>query len=682
MPDLLDLKCSYSRKAFTCIINSDYFEYYPYGYYNLYNLNDLKTYSLLYEVPPFEVILPKIKIIKIKIKENDNKEPIIIGEKGIIYLVTNYNDNKRNIFDASDIEEKTKFETMIYEDLRSNIIYCRLWKPIIDNLRIICKLNNVDITQKFKLETVNFNYNEYIINISFEKYLTFKKINNEIPFLYSDRQFIDIREDIENYNLKFKIETYNNELLYLYGEVNNSLIIDKCQKNEKELSCYVSREKLEEILIKINEQFRVGALNYKEGLVKFIGVLNITINHKITKKEDIYIGIIGSLTDDTIIRIPFGFKTNVTNLPNIYSDFKDNCYFKKFNDNPLLYLCRFDTKREFIFGNLTNEIVLNNLHYKYNFRIQPFKEIFNVSINNNYYKADSTQLIFPEILDFTSDDTLTFTLIILSPSIKAFLNLNPNTSSFECEDLNEMKKCHISLSHFRNEKSGYFYLHYLNTKRYYDLPPIKVILPNSLVEIIIDDNYGNSNKYIGERGILNYKTNYNDNETNIFDDSDIEKKISFITTLNSYIEINCRFWKPLNENMWLFCKLNDSLRKTEEQIKIKDVSFHYKEYAIMVIFNNTYFRVNTLNVSVPLLYSEKQMIDIKEEIDSYNLKFHIELYNGQPLYLYLEELKNIILQDCKETGKDLICNIKKEKFYEIYANNGKTLLELYPCDYL
>ena len=87
-----------------------------------------------------------------------------------------------------------------------------------------------------------------------------------------------------------------------------------------------------------------------------------------------------------------------------------------------------------------------------------------------------------------------------------------------------------------------------------------------------------------------------------------------------------------------------------------------------------------MNVSVPFLYSDKKIINVKEEKDLYEFKFHIGSYNKQPLYLSLDEMRNIILQDCSENGKDLICNIAKEKFYEIHSQNGQKL-KLYPCEY-
>ena len=56
---------------------------------------------------------------------------------------------------------------------------------------------------------------------------------------------------------------------------------------------------------------------------------------------------------------------------------------------------------------------------------------------------------------------------------------------------------------------------------------------------------------------------------------DVPFNTNFIATLNfdylvSYTDIKCRLWKPLNEKLWLFCKLNDSLRSEIDYIKIKE----------------------------------------------------------------------------------------------------------------
>ena len=198
---------------------------------------------------------------EINIKIEDNQEKIKLGKKGALYFMTDYNDTEANIFDASDIEEKTKFETKIHDDIKSNIIYCRLWKPNNDYLRIICEVNNFDLNQNISLsDNVSLTYNKYTINIFLKGNLTIEKKDYEIPFLYSDIQFIDIKDDIEPYSLKFKMIIYNNELLHLYGEVNNSIILDKCEKNENELNCKITKEKLEEILVKIKNNLELKRL--------------------------------------------------------------------------------------------------------------------------------------------------------------------------------------------------------------------------------------------------------------------------------------------------------------------------------------------------------------------------------------------------------------------------------------
>ena len=275
-----------------------------------------------------------------------------------------------------------------------------------------------------------------------------------------------------------------------------------------------------------------------------------------------------------------------------------------------------------------------------------------------------------------------------------FLLLNPNSSFLECQNLKQMKKCQIPASHFARKESDNFYLHYSYNeriiKKYYGLPPIKVILPNSFIEIPIDEKDNDKYIYYGDNGFFYFKTNYTDNVNNIFDVSDIEEKTTFITTFRFYMDIlsfksyiKCRLWKPINEKLWLFCKLNESLSSYANPIKMKDAAFHYKKHTVAVVFyysDNYYFQIKKLNTLVPFLYSDKQIINIIEEKDSYDLKFHIEAYNGQPLRLSLDKNKNIILQYCNENGKDLICTIKKEKFYEMCTNSTQKL-KLYVCDF-
>jgi hypothetical protein len=52
----------------------------------------------------FNINLSADKNIKLSIQSSNTT--LKVGEKGIIYFVTNYNDTETNIFDISDIEQK------------------------------------------------------------------------------------------------------------------------------------------------------------------------------------------------------------------------------------------------------------------------------------------------------------------------------------------------------------------------------------------------------------------------------------------------------------------------------------------------------------------------------------------------------------------------------------------------
>ena len=66
------------------------------------------------------------------------------------------------------------------------------------------------------LNTVNFSYKDYNIIILSETYnnVNIKSYDYEFPFLYSENQTIELDDNKETYELKFKIITYNNEFYF------------------------------------------------------------------------------------------------------------------------------------------------------------------------------------------------------------------------------------------------------------------------------------------------------------------------------------------------------------------------------------------------------------------------------------------------------------------------------------
>ena len=131
-------------------------------------------------------------------EENNNNEEINInimyepkiyfGEKGYIYFQTDFNDKETNIFDTSDIEEQISFKISIITLADSEIhnIKCRIFKPTKDNIKLICKIDDIsyDWHCDAYMNQVSFIYNNYLVNIippfSNDTFYIDKK--NQLPF--------------------------------------------------------------------------------------------------------------------------------------------------------------------------------------------------------------------------------------------------------------------------------------------------------------------------------------------------------------------------------------------------------------------------------------------------------------------------------------------------------------------
>ena len=222
-PDSDYLDCIYNNGIQTCQVHMSHFMGKEDGYYYTHHLNHLNDLSIYYDSIPFNVVIRPDNTILIRIKQKDNGSHIQIGKKGTLAFVTNYNDDELNIFNISDIEEKTSFETNFVDNFGN--IYetkCRLWKSIGEKLVLLCKLKE-DLKYSFQyvtLESFKFNYNNYSVIIKFEEAIYTRQLNYEIPFIYSDKQEIFIKEGIDYYEFKFNSEAYNNELLYIYNDYN------------------------------------------------------------------------------------------------------------------------------------------------------------------------------------------------------------------------------------------------------------------------------------------------------------------------------------------------------------------------------------------------------------------------------------------------------------------------------
>ena len=362
--------------------------------------------------------------IEIKIKQKDNKEAIITGKYGVIYFVTNYNDTEKNIFNINDIEEKTSFNTSFFAQNNNYDVNCRLWKSITGQIRVFCKFKTL---QEFQSETSyleksSFLYDKYTITITSEILNTkIFQINELIPFLYADKQIINIYNNEESeqiFNLKFKQENYNNNILILSGKWVNIKMLVECEIKEKELICKISKEDLEGILSENNEGLKLMSYNLIMRTYYFPNVFDIIINFINYRKQNIYVGITKLLENTYEQSNYIVYETNITSITNLISDefnlIQDySCFFKKDSKRPLLILCESSNSGTYSLGEIKKEIILDRINVKYNFIILPV-------INNEKYEI-SEQLgshifnIFPNLLNFTLYDEITIEILMNNP---------------------------------------------------------------------------------------------------------------------------------------------------------------------------------------------------------------------------------------------------------------------------
>ena len=681
-----------------CTIPLSHFKEKKSGYYYIYYKDNSGNYQAFYEISPIQIILPNENDIYLRIKK-EYQNNLKVATNGYLLLITNYKNDEKSIFRNKDLENDTKFNSTIVDNLNNEYkVYCKLWNPIDEYIRLICKfnVNLISYRQNLFLNLNIFDYNGHKIIIIQDEFLEVNRISNSIPFLYSDKQTININDKINSYHIKFKMESYNNDLLCIYSSTYNTniqnnyeifAIFDNCFKNENEniLDCEISKEKIEEILTINNRKFKIGALIDYSGLINMDNIMDITINYENVIKEDIYIGLtklIGGITEKGV---PLGYETNITKIPNLNSELFNNCYFKKTNGKPLLFL--FIYPLEFDSPSLyysNDEKILNNIHYKYNFRIQPYLTNDSISIKG---EGTDIKLINPEELNYQKQNSILVRFIARNPSLIKNFKINPNSNILQCYNYDSIKFCNIPNTHFIGKKSGNFNIYHTNhlgqSVINYESSLIKVILPEEdIFEIYVNDQYNYQEIKVGFDGIIYFVTNYTDNK-NIFDATDIEEKTSFSTTITdeTYYNYNviCRLWKPKNEKIRILCKINGQINNNY-RMRINSAFFYYNNRKMAIVSNMSFAtRVVQIFSFIPFLYSEKQTINVNKEKDSYDLSLKFDSYNNEVIYIAMtgQELNHIILDDCENKGKELTCKIKKDNIEEILGNSG----DIFKCEF-
>ena len=445
------------------------------------------------------------------------KGTIIIGSRANI-TDFNYIDTTKSIFFLSDITNGEK----TYQ------IDCGLWREEGRDLYTFCNYDEKLPAGKYTLDVSKaqkINYKDYILNFEAWTTLEFTKTDKDVIDIYSDKQTINVEEGKENYELRFKISSYHKEPICLMTQIDVYLytFIDCSQEND-ELICPVTKSLIESIMPTNQEKIYIGALDYEKQTERFPLIPGIDVKYNLPK-TDVYVGItklieIVSESDTTI-----AYQTNITDISNVlvplvafdlecssdsgHEGEKEecSCTFRKYNGFPLLMVCFVSQKGKISLKEITQEIVLDNLNIKYNFRIQPVKNeefIYKESAKGSFIMYN-----YPYTLDFSKSESLSVFYAIENPNSLTGLTYNENKEDLSCQVIGTIiKKCTVPKSHFEGKETGYYFLKHKNhlngNTTCYEGFPVKVILDGSDNSDSSDSSDKSESIFIQVSGILVY----------------------------------------------------------------------------------------------------------------------------------------------------------------------------------
>ena len=428
-----------------------------------------------------------------------------IGRKGAILLESRVydpfiEDPIRKICFQAKVSNEKYVDCGIYKPKRS--YFYIFWNIGTDIPAGNHSLNFTDVPT-FQYQGYNIKFDQYG-----DKLRYFEKLDRDIIDIYSRKQTIHITKYEHVFKLKFNVVSYNQEILMIpipqKSETTQTpvFIYMDCIQDNNELNCSITKDELEKGLI---GNYTCPGIYYindmaSNGLTQLPLVEEITILDKIEQKIDVSVGITRLIENVAEGNSIIAYETNVTKInkvarsdakinvrfKNEYQDSKDrNCYLKKYDDNPLMIVCFPPSIGKCWLKGTRAEIIINNVHIKYNFIIQPFKNEEKIYHSKNdpgtYIKK-----MYPEILDFTKRDS--FYVYYDSKDIKYLkgITFNEDKGDLFCEERQkELLRCLVPRSHF--EKSGYYFTKHTNhldgKSIFYEIPPVKVILKGGFYSI-------------------------------------------------------------------------------------------------------------------------------------------------------------------------------------------------------
>ena len=459
------------------------------------------------------IILSLIYNINLKLEEA-NYDFIIKVERALDCYIWNNNTIalRTNITNPIDIFDTSDYESVIF-DIRlkqydKDIIInmkCHLWKPIIDKYLALCDIEKeprIEPFYPYEIDSI-FLYKNKKIKFYAESSIGSNCAN--VPFIYSGKQNIDLNNEKDFYYFKFKTGAIQDTNLFVVGTMPSEtyiLAFDKCDIKQRDMTCAMSRKKIESFLSYYSEVFQNTLITLyfaKDYGIKYNNyAYNIEMTKKPMKKENLYIEIKRLMSPSIISLIYAAYETNVTSIDILRtrntifefkrksdnSDYTSECYFKKNEDNtPLILICSIYNEYSELSLNKIKYLSMNFIDYKYNFII--------TYQNEEWFKrkgrGENIWAKYPDILYFTSKNETNFTIHGVISLIFDRLTFNPKFGYLKCEISRyyQTAQCIVPKSHFLGEKSGYYYLHYNDSlgveSIFYEVAPFKVILSGSII---------------------------------------------------------------------------------------------------------------------------------------------------------------------------------------------------------
>ena len=258
-------------------------------------------------------------------------------------------------------------------------------------------------------DETTFYYNDYKVIIQSNSPIYFSTIQTNCPFLYADELNINLTEFKESYELQFKAESYYNEPLLLSTADKYYISLDICTKYLKKVVCKIDKEKILGQYNK-NQVFKVYYINELLGFQEFDFLPEVEITSSLKNKETIFVHISNLEYAKYDLNNHIAFRTNVTNIGNVVTDYfildsdrAINCFLKKVLNDPLFVLCKWPSNGTFILGEIKNKIILDNISIIYNFILLPVSnsEIFSIGPSGSL-----PLFVYPQILDFYLNDSI------------------------------------------------------------------------------------------------------------------------------------------------------------------------------------------------------------------------------------------------------------------------------------